>query len=80
MLHNTVIAAIMMVLSAGTIVPYRLRCLPTQIQEVVVHGVNHCATRALTMAHLRLSHKMDLREVAPKFSMADEILDDIDIH
>ena len=47
---------------------------------MVVHGVHHGAAGALTMAHLRLSHKMDLREVAPKFSMADEILDDIVIH
>ena len=31
------------------------------------------------MACLRLSHKMDLLEVAPRFPTTDEILDDVDI-
>ena len=39
----------------------------------------HGAIGALTMAHLRLSHKIDLREMAPRFPMANEIPDDIDI-
>ena len=45
----------------------------------MAHGVLHGAARALTVAHLCLSHKMDLREMALGFPMADEILDDIDI-
>jgi hypothetical protein len=50
-----------------------------QIKEVVAHGVHHRATRALTAAHLCLSHKTDLREMVPGFLMADEIPDDVDI-
>ena len=46
---------------------------------MVAHGVHLRAARALTMACLCLSHKMDLGEVAPRFPTADEILDDIDI-
>ena len=68
-----------MVLPAGMEVPDCLRCLPTQIREVVAHGVHHGATGALTTSHLHLSHKMDLREMVPRFSMADEIPDDVDI-
>ena len=40
----------------------------------------HGAIGALTVAHLRLSHKTDLCEMAPGFPMADEIHDDVDIH
>jgi hypothetical protein len=57
----------------------RLRCLPAQIQEVVAHGVRHWAAGVLTTTHLRLSHKTDLREIAPGFSTANEIPDDLDI-
>ena len=46
----------------------------------MAHGVRHGAIGALTTAHLCLSHKTDLREVASGFPMADKILDDIDIH
>jgi len=42
---------------------------------VVAHG----AVGTLTVACICLSHKMDLREVAPRFPTADEILDDIGI-
>ena len=47
--------------------------------EVVAHGVCHGATRALTMAHPCLQHKMDLRRMAPRFSAAEEIPDDFDV-
>jgi hypothetical protein len=33
----------------------------------------------MTVAHLLLSHKTDLHKVAPGFSMADEISDDVNI-
>ena len=46
----------------------------------VAHGVRNGAASALTAAHLRLSHKMDLCKLAPGFSTADEIPYDIDIH
>jgi xanthine/uracil permease len=79
MLHNAAITAVMMVLPTGTDVPNWLQCLLMQIRDVVAHGVCHGAVGALTVAHLYLSHKMDLREMVPKFPMADEIPDDIDI-
>jgi hypothetical protein len=69
----------MMVLSAGMDIPDRLRCLPTQIREVVAHGVCHGAVEALTTAYLCLSHKTNLREVAPGFPTTDKIPDDVDI-
>jgi hypothetical protein len=34
----------------------------------------------MTVAHLLLSHKTDLRKVAPGFPMADEIPDDVNIY
>jgi hypothetical protein len=68
-----------MVLSVGTDIPDLLRCLVTQIQEVVAHGVRHGAVEALTTAYLCLSHKTNLCEVAPGFSTMDKIADDVDI-
>ena len=46
---------------------------------MVAHGVRHGAIGALIVACLHLSHKKDLRKVAPRFSTADEIPDDVDI-
>lgn len=68
-----------MVLPAGMSLHYRLDCLPTQIREVVAHGVHHGATGALTAAHLCLWHKIDLRRVEPGFLAAEEIPSDVDV-
>jgi hypothetical protein len=73
------IPAVTMVLLEGKSILDRLRCLSTQIREVVAHGVLHGAAGALTVAHLCLSHKMDLHKVAPGFPTAGEIPNDIDI-
>lgn len=40
-LRDAAVAAIEMMLPAGTSLHDRLRCLPTQIREVVAHGVCH---------------------------------------
>ena len=68
-----------MVLPAGTSIPDWLRCLPTQVREVVAHGICHGAIGALNTAHLHLPHKMDLRRVTPGFLAAEEIPDDVDV-
>jgi hypothetical protein len=69
----------MIVLSAGTSTPDWLSCLPTQIREVVAHGICHGATGALTAAHLHLCHKMDLRKVTPGFPTVEKIPDDVNV-
>jgi hypothetical protein len=79
-LHKAVIAHITMVQPMGMSVLDQLRCLPALVREVVAHGVRHGAAGALIMAHLRLSHKTDLREMAPRFPNADKIPDYVDIH
>ena len=79
MLRDAAIAVITMVLPAGTSVPDRLRCLPTQIKEVVAHGVRHGAMGALTVAHLWLHYRVDLRGVTPRFPAVEEIANDIDV-
>jgi hypothetical protein len=68
-----------MVLPVGTSTPDWLRCLPTQIREVVAHGICHGATGALTAAHLRLCHKIDLRKVTPEFPVVEKIPDDVNV-
>lgn len=68
-----------MVLPVGTSVPNLLYCLLTQIMEVVAHGICHGATGALTIGHLRLCHKVDLRRVRPRFSAVEEIPDNVDV-
>ena len=68
-----------MVLSVGTSTPNRLHCLPTQIKEVVAHGVYHGSAGALTVDHLHLCHKMDLRKVMPRFLVVEEIPNDVNV-
>jgi hypothetical protein len=68
-----------MVLLMGTSVLDQLRCLPVLVQKVLAHGVRHGAIGDLIVAHLCLSHKTDLCEMALGFPNADEIPDYVDI-
>ena len=77
-LCDAAVAAIMMVLLAGTNTPDWLRYLLMQIREVVAHAIHHGGTRALTVPHLCLHHKMDLRKVALRILTTDEIPEDIE--
>jgi hypothetical protein len=73
------VATIMMVLPVGMSIPDWLRYHPTHIRGVVAHGVHHGAIGALTVAHLWLCHRVDLRGVMPRFPVVEEIADDVDI-
>ena len=79
MLHDAAVAVVVMVLSVGTSTPDRLHCLPMQIREVVAHGVYHGSAGALTVDHLHLCHKMDLRKVTLRFLVVEGIPDNVNV-